>query len=148
MSRTRDRHGRGLRGQFTPPGVPLTRTQSQRFDETLLDVLDHLESHGMPELDGVDFAVEDVPSMPPQTPRNGSVDSALDSDVLDDRGVPLARCERAGQRDEKPVIILYRRPLEARAVDAEDLEDLLHDAVIDRLAHLLGRDPDELDPHS
>jgi hypothetical protein len=43
---------------------------------------------------------------------------------------------------------MYRRPLEARALDDEDLEDLRHDTVIDRLAHLLGGDPDELDPHS
>ena len=140
MSRARDRHGRGLRGQLAPLGVPLIRTAAQRFDETLMDVLDHLEAHGMTELDDVDFLVEDVPPLPAAP--------AFDTDVLDDDAVPLARSIPADASGGKAIIVMYRRPLEARALDDEDLEDLLHDAVIDRLAHLLGRDPDELDPHS
>jgi predicted Zn-dependent protease with MMP-like domain len=138
VSRTRDRHGRGVRGQFAPPAVPLSRTAARRFDETLLDVLDHLESHGITELADVDFAVEDVPPVP----------ATFDTQVLEDGGVPLARCVAADASGGKATIVMYRRPLEARAVDEEDLEDLLHEAVIDRLAHLLGRDPEDLDPHS
>jgi predicted Zn-dependent protease with MMP-like domain len=121
-------------------GVPLIRTAAQRFDETLMDVLDHLEAHGMTELDDVDFVVEDVPPVP--------AEQALDTDVLDDAAVPLARSIPADPAGRRATIVMYRRPLEARALDDEDLEDLLHDAVIDRLAHLLGRDPEELDPHS
>ena len=105
-----------------------------------MDVLDHLEAHGMTELDDVDFLVEDVPPLP--------AEPAFDTDVLDDDAVPLARSIPADASGGKATIVMYRRPLEARALDDEDLEDLLHDAVIDRLAHLLGRDPDELDPHS
>jgi predicted Zn-dependent protease with MMP-like domain len=60
----------------------------------------------------------------------------------------LWRVDPGRRLGRKAIIVMYRRPLEARALDDEDLEDLLHDAVIDRLAHLLGRDPDELDPHS
>jgi predicted Zn-dependent protease with MMP-like domain len=121
-------------------GVPLIRTAAQRFDETLMDVLDHLEAHGMSELDDVDFLVEDVPSLP--------ADQTFDTDVLDDDAVPLARSIPADPAGGRATIVMYRRPLEARALDDEDLEDLLHDTVIDRLAHLLGRDPEELDPHS
>jgi predicted Zn-dependent protease with MMP-like domain len=77
-----------------------------------------------------------------------SADQTFDTDVLDDDAVPLARSIAADPSGGRATIVMYRRPLEARALDDEDLEDLLHDAVIDRLAHLLGRDPDELDPHS
>jgi predicted Zn-dependent protease with MMP-like domain len=42
--------------------------------------------------------------------------------------------------------VLYRRPLEARAVDHLDLDDLVHDVVIEQVASLLGMHPDELDP--
>jgi predicted Zn-dependent protease with MMP-like domain len=121
-------------------GVPLIRTAAQRFDETLMDVLDHLEAHGMTELDNVDFLVEDVPPLP--------AEPTFDTDVLEDATVPLARSIPADGAGGRATIVMYRRPLEARALDDDDLEDLLHDTVIDRLAHLLGRDPDELDPHS
>jgi predicted Zn-dependent protease with MMP-like domain len=44
--------------------------------------------------------------------------------------------------------VVYRRPLEARAVDRLDLADLVHDVVVDQVARLLGMDPDDLDPPS
>ena len=34
--RRRDRHGRGLRGVLAPPGVPLYRTRTERFDDLVL----------------------------------------------------------------------------------------------------------------
>ncbi len=43
-------------------------------------------------------------------------------------------------------IVVYRRPLEARASDRSDLSDLIHDVVVDQVARLLGKDPDEIDP--
>ena len=123
--------------------MPLSRTPAQTFDAAVLDAVEHLEAHGLTELDAVEFAVEDVPDVPP-----GGVDGALQPDVLEDSGVPLARLHRDGLGDvRRPVIVLYRRPLETRAADPDDLVDLAHEIIIDRLAHLLGRDPDDLDPH-
>jgi len=43
-------------------------------------------------------------------------------------------------------IVVYRRPVETRALDAEELEDLVRDVVVEQVAHLLGRSPDEVDP--
>jgi predicted Zn-dependent protease with MMP-like domain len=43
-------------------------------------------------------------------------------------------------------IVLYRRPLELRALDREDLEDLVHDIVVEEVAHFLGLDPHDVDP--
>ena len=42
--------------------------------------------------------------------------------------------------------MVYRRPLEVRALDRTDLADLVHDVVVEQVANLLGLDPDEVDP--
>ncbi len=36
--------------------------------------------------------------------------------------------------------------METRALDAEELEDLVRDVVVEQVAHLLARSPDEVDP--
>ena len=43
-------------------------------------------------------------------------------------------------------IVVYRRPIEARATGAEELSDLVHDVVVEEVAELLGVDPQVLDP--
>jgi predicted Zn-dependent protease with MMP-like domain len=40
--------------------------------------------------------------------------------------------------------VLYRRPLEFRAFDREDLADLIHDVIVEQVANLLGVDPEDL----
>ena len=40
--------------------------------------------------------------------------------------------------------MLYRRPLEFRAMDREDLADLVHDVIIEQVANLLGLDPEDI----
>ena len=67
--------------------------------------------------------------------------------MLDDHGVPLSRLYRTGVAGiSGPTVVLYRRPLESRAVRGEDLADLVHEVVVEQLARLLGREPDEIDP--
>lgn len=132
----RDRHGRGLRGRLVPATVPLARTKAEVFDDLVLDTVETLERRFAKELAGVEFAVEDVP---PDL-------NVYDSDVLEDGEVPLARLlpGRPGRQEIPPRIVLYRRPLEFRAMDREDLADLVHDVIIEQVANLLGVDPDEL----
>jgi len=107
----RDRHGRGLRGRLVPASVPLARTRAEIFDDLVLDTVEALERRYSRELDGVEFAVEDVP---PDL-------NVYDSDVLEDGDVPLARLlpGHSGQAAMAPRIVLYRRPLEYRAVDRQ-----------------------------
>ena len=133
----RDRHGRGLRGRLVPANVPLFRTKSEIFDDLVLDAIEGLERTYSRELAGVEFAVEDVP---PDL-------NVYDSDVLEDGEVPLARLlPGAPGRPSTPArIVLYRRPLEFRAIDNEDLADLVHDVIIEQVANLLGIDPEEMD---
>jgi predicted Zn-dependent protease with MMP-like domain len=137
--RRRDRRGRGIRGHLAPVGVPLHRTRGEEFDDLVMDAVDELEEHWATELAGVEFAVEDVPAPSPSTD--------FDPDVVVDRGVPLGRLYRNGLPEiEQPVIVVYRRPIEARAVDLEDRADLVFMVVVDLAAEFLGRDVDEIDP--
>jgi len=132
----RDRHGRGLRGRLVPASVPLARTRAEVFDDLVLDTVESLELRYSRELAGVEFAVEEVP---PDL-------NVYDTDVLEDGDVPLARLlpGRPGRSDTPPRIVLYRRPLEFRAVDRDDLADLVHDVIIEQVANLLGLDPEDI----
>ncbi len=64
--------------------------------------------------------------------------------MIADRGVPLGRLARdpAGAA----LVIVYRRPLEARALDRHDRGDLVFSVVAELVAEALGKDLDELDP--
>ncbi|MEO6703021.1 MAG: metallopeptidase family protein [Jatrophihabitantaceae bacterium] len=135
--RRRDRHGRGLRGMLAPPMVPIAHSRADAFDAMVLHAVDHLQPHLGDQLAEVEFAVEDVPELT----------DSVDEDMLDDNGVPLSRLFRAGIAGiTAPVVVLYRRPLESRAVRGEDLADLVHDVVVEQVARLLGRSADEIDP--
>jgi len=77
------------------------------------------------------------------------------ADLPDDdpEPVPLARLDPASppvsdlQRPARPArIVLYRRPLMARADDEEDLSELVLDVVVEEFARLLGVDPQAVDP--
>ena len=78
----------------------------------------------------------------------------VDQDVLVDEtsggAVPLGRLLPAGVdargRTTAARVVVYRRPLEARAVDRLDLADLVREVVVDQVARLLHLDPDEVDP--
>jgi predicted Zn-dependent protease with MMP-like domain len=124
----RDRRGRGLRGPLAPPHLPLSRTPAERFDDLVLDAVEHLEEHWT-EVSKLEFAVEDVP--PPEE--------------IAGEMVPLSRLVPAVPGHPARVVI-YRRPLEARALDPADLADLVLDVVVTEVARELGVDPDVLDP--
>jgi predicted Zn-dependent protease with MMP-like domain len=137
--RRRDRHGRGLRGLLVPPQVPLYRSRSDHFDDLVLLAVAQLEPRWETELTGVEFAVEEIPP----------ADLASD----DPERVPLARLDQgsadAGLPDHpaQPArIVLYRRPLMARADGEEELGELVLDVVVEEFARLLGLDPQIVDP--
>lgn len=126
--------------------VPLARTRGERFDDLVLDAVQHLEGRWAQELRDVEFAVEDVP--PVALLDHGSYDADLADVVVDDTaggGVPLGRLLPA-TFEHSPRVVVYRRPLEARADDLADLAELVHDVVVDQVARLLRLDPDVVDP--
>jgi predicted Zn-dependent protease with MMP-like domain len=134
--RRRDRRGRGPRGPLAPAQLPLSESPTERFDNLVLDAVEHVESRWRDQLKGVDFAVEEVPPVDEPVRYDDEIESA---------GVPLARLLPGGQ-GQPPRIVLYRRPLELRALDRDDLEDLVHDIVVEEVAHFLGLDPETVDP--
>lgn len=131
--RRRDRRSRGPRGLLAPPQVPLRRSKADRFDELVLDAVEHLEVRWADALAVVEFAVEAVP--PDDEP-------SADGDP-----VALCRLEPSGPGSSPPArIVLYRRPLEARGRDTEDLADLVLDVVVHEVARLLELTPEVVDP--
>jgi predicted Zn-dependent protease with MMP-like domain len=137
--RRRDRHGRGLRGSLAPPDVPLHRTRAERFDDLVLQAVSQLEPRWAGELSQVEFAVEEIP--PPEFPGD------------EDEPVPLARLEEGPARPAAPGraarparIVLYRRPLQARAEGDDELAELVLDVVVEQFARMLGVDPEAVDP--
>jgi len=137
--RRRDRHGRGLRGPLAPAGSPLYRSRAERFDDLVLQAVAQLEPRWEAELSGVEFAVEEVP--------------AGEAPVDEPEPVPLARIDHGSADPGNPAhparptrIVLYRRPLLARADGEEELSELVLDVVIEEFAKLLGVDPQAVDP--
>lgn len=132
MPRRRDRRGRGIRGPLFAPGTPARRTRAQIFDDLVLDVAESLDRLWAEPLAGTVFAVEDVPPSDPAPWERGRV--------------PLGRYfpAHAGQ---PPRVVVYRRPIETRCADAEELADLVRDVVVEQVAHMLARSPEEIDPH-
>jgi predicted Zn-dependent protease with MMP-like domain len=145
----RDRHGRGIRGTLVPPELPLHRTRAERFDDLVLLAVSQLEPRWENELSRLEFAVEEIP---PGEPAPGD----------DAEPVPLARLEpglsvdgalsgipgiAAGAGPDRPArIVLYRRPLMARADGQEELAELVLDVVVEEFARWLGVDPQTVDP--
>jgi predicted Zn-dependent protease with MMP-like domain len=158
--RRRDRHGRGLRGVLAPPGVPLYRTRTERFDDLVLQAVARLEPQWEAHLSGVEFAVEEIPPLDeamggahgpvplsrlePGSRRSGAPEPG--DDWLDGPGKPGADRPDSPAGQDAPRIVVYRRPLLARADDEDDLGELVFDVVVEEFARMLGLDPGDVDP--
>lgn len=135
----RDRHGRGIRGRVVPPGVPIAASPADRFDRIASEAVEHVEHRWREQLANVEFAVDLVPAVEVDD-ANPATDGAIEAG-----GVLLAQIVPA--RGDLPThIVLYRKPIELRAHGLEDLEDLVHDIVVQVIANYLGLDPDVVDP--
>lgn len=130
----RDRRGRGLRGPLAPPESPLSRTRAEAFNDLVLDAVERLEVRWRKELAAVEFAVEAVPSS-----------EAVPEVATSPGGVPLSRLHHGGA-GRNARIVLYRRPIEARAKGRADLAVLVQDLIVEQVADLLGIAPEAIDP--
>ena len=129
----RDRHGRGLRGPLVPPHLPAWRTRAERFDELVVAAADALPRH-CPQVGSIQFAVEEVPPSDPAPWEHGVV-----------LGRGFAAQPRAGLPSR---IVVYRRPVASRAREDAELAGLVRRVVVEQVALVLGRGPDEIDPQA
>jgi predicted Zn-dependent protease with MMP-like domain len=130
--RRRNRHGRGLRGELMLPNLPGFRSRSERFDDMVLDSAERLQDMWGKQLDGVLFAVDEIPP---------------DLEVLVAKGGPAPMGSYTpGGRGQAPMITVYRRVVEQGSTNREELQDLVHDVVVEYTAEMLGVPPETLDP--
>jgi Zincin-like metallopeptidase len=135
-SHRRDRHGRGLRGPLALPN-PLTTRRAQPahpvnkadfFTEAVHDAVDRVGLQCPDVLVGITFGIEDVPQM-----------------VWSGDQVPLAAALE-GTADQSAQVVIYRRPLEHRAVSRRGLRILVYRTIVEQLSALTGRSVEEIDP--
>ena len=97
----------------------------------MLSAVERLERRWARQLEGTEFAVEEVPPSHPAPWEHG--------------GVPLGRYFPA-DAGMPARIVVYRRPVETRAIDEGDLADLVREVLVEQVAHLLARPPEDVDP--
>lgn len=131
--RRRNRHGRGLRGELLPSVLPASRTRAERFEDWVFDAADRLQDLNGSKLDGVEYAVEEIPPGLEQMLRDG--------------GTPPQGQYTPGGPGRAPRITVYRRVVETGAGSPGELQDLVHDIVVEYTALMLGVAPESLDPY-
>jgi hypothetical protein len=114
------------------PTLPGYRTRSDRFDDYVLDSAQRLHDIWGKPLDGVRFAVDEIPP-------------GLEQLVADGTPAPMGAYSPATE-DEGPVITLFRFVVEQACGSREELQDLVHDVVVEHTAEMLGVPPESLDP--
>ncbi|MGP4021764.1 metallopeptidase family protein [Actinomadura sp. 3N407] len=161
--RRRDRHGRGVRGPLTPPQAPVSRTRAERFDDLVDDEVRRLGLRWGRELARVRFTVEEVPGLEPwfegPVPLGQTVlqpPSAADQSTSSARSTVLQPPPTADQstssarppagEGDRVSIVVFRRPIEARATGEAELARMIRDLLVEEVADLLGLSPELVDP--
>lgn len=112
------------------PGRPYGRTSRERFDELALGIVTALDERWSDHLGLVEYAVEDAPWIP---------------DGWEGDHVPLSSLV-PGTGATPTRLVLFRRPLEGRAEDHDDLQALVLTVVVEQFAELLGIPAEHVDP--
>jgi len=145
-ARSVTRRGRGVRGPILPTTVPAWRTRAEKFDLMVLEAFAPLDSQWHDRLTKLDIAVDEVPKIRARDPESVT----WPDEVVADGPVPLSRLIPAGLDRQgsatRARVVLFRRPLELRAKDQDDLVDLLHEVLVQQIATYLGVEPDIIDP--
>ncbi|MDK7742248.1 metallopeptidase family protein [Helcobacillus massiliensis] len=126
----RRRRGRAFRHDLVPPHLPGYVSRRERFDASVQDAMAEMLQRFPRELEYVEVLAEDVPP---------SSHAHWEDAVLLGRAFP-------GDRQSPPQIVVYRRPIEMRVTDAEDLRELVRSVLVQNVASLLGKQPEDIDP--
>ncbi len=135
----RDRHDRGLRGRLASPNphtgkpVPIASRNSRQdfFIRCVSDALSQIANHCPQALTGIDVGIEDVPTLQPSWAPNQILLAAATS----------ATPGRPAQ------VVVFRRPIERRAVSRNGLRILVFRTIVEQLSSLTGIPVEDIDPH-
>lgn len=130
--RRRDRHGRGLRTPLLPADVPAALSRSAQFDEYVFESAERLHQLWGPAIESIEFHVEEIPQ-------------DLETLAALGNAVPLGTY-RSETTKQPAAIVIYRHPVQMAARIAEQVPELVHDAVVEQAAGLLGLSPETVDP--
>lgn len=129
MPRSRDRHGRGIRGPLALPhqwgnqAVALQRpTRTDFFNDCVTRSLEIITAHNPLTLRDIVVGVETVPHL--ATQWSG------------DRVPMSAALEPSKGRQAQ--VVLYQRPLEHRARNRSELQRIVHLTIVEQLSALTG----------
>lgn len=132
--RRRNRHGRGLRGALMHADLPGARTRLERFEDLVTESIERLGELWGEAVIGIDFRIENIPG------RKTLAQAAATGSRVP-LGKALAATPRRGAR-----ATIFRRPVEELSPSPVELPDVIHDAVVELVAELLAKDPEEVDP--
>lgn len=130
--RRRDRHGRGLRGPLLPPGLPGALSRGELFEQHVMDSAERLHQLWGPVIDSMEFRVEEIPENLEELFALGAA--------------PPLGSHRRQTASRPATIVIYRHPVQTAARIAERVPELVHDAVVEQAADLLGLSPETVDP--
>jgi predicted Zn-dependent protease with MMP-like domain len=135
-----------MRGPLLPPSVPGWRTRAERFDMAVLEAYEPIERRWQERVATLDIAVDEIPRISPKDPESVQ----WPPEVVADGPIALARLIPAGVdvrgNATRARIVLFRRPIERRAKDSDELADLLHELLVAEVAQYLGVEPSVIDP--
>jgi hypothetical protein len=109
---------------------PHPASKADFFSEAVRDAVDRVGLQCPDVLVGITFGIEDVPHF----------NIAWSGDQ-----VPLAAALEA-TTDQLGQVVIYRRPLEHRAVSRRGLRILVYRTIVEQLSALTGRSVEEIDP--
>lgn len=142
----RSRRGREIRGPLLPPTVPGWRTRAERFDMAVLEAYEPIERSWQQRVSALDVAVDEIPRISAKDPDSVQ----WPPEVVADGPIPLARLIRAGVdvrgNPTRARILLFRKPIEQRAKDSFELDELLHEILVAEVATYLEVEPTVIDP--
>ncbi len=124
--RSRDRHGRGMRGTLFAAQVPARRSRGREFSDTAALIMARVREQAGGELDDVVLACDLTPSASAREVELGRV-------------YPAAPGRAA-------TLVIYRMPVLRRSDDREELIDVLAEVIAEQAALLCSRSAEELRP--
>ena len=112
----------------------------------VLEAYEPIEQRWQDRVSALDVAVDEIPRISPKDPDSVQ----WPPEVVADGPIALARLIPAGVdirgNATRARIVLFRKPIERRAKDTDELAELLHELLVAQVATYLGVEPSVIDP--